>query len=101
MGFLEFVFGTRRRKVKEYLKKNAVILDVRTQKEWDKGHIEKSMHVPLADIHNQVEELKALNKPFIVCCEAGVRAAKATKYLTLNNMDAVNGGGWASLKDML
>ena len=101
MGFLEFIFGARKRKVESYLKEGAVILDVRTQKEWDQGHIEKSMHVPLGELHEKVGELKALNKPFVVCCEAGVRAAKATKYLNLNNIEATNGGGWASLKEKL
>lgn len=101
MGFLDFIFGAKKRQVEEYLKNGAVILDVRTQSEWDKGHIEHAKHVPLDQLQQKVEELKQLNKPFIVCCESGIRSAKAAKYLNLNNIEATNGGGWVSLKKKL
>ena len=101
MGFLDFIFGAKKRQVEEYLKNGAVILDVRTQGEWDKGHIEHAKHVPLDQLQQKVEELKELNKPFIVCCESGIRSAKAAKYLNLNNIEATNGGGWVSLKKKL
>ena len=83
------------------MKNGAEILDVRTQREWDNGHIEGSRHIPLDDLKNHVDELKALNKPLVVCCESGVRSAKAAKFLNLNNIDATNGGGWVSLKSKL
>ena len=40
MGFLDFIFGTKKRQVQDFLDNGAVVLDVRTQREWDKGHIE-------------------------------------------------------------
>ncbi|MEY8869648.1 MULTISPECIES: rhodanese-like domain-containing protein [Flavobacteriaceae] len=101
MGFLDFIFGAKKRQVDFYMKNGAEILDVRTQREWDNGHIEGSRHIPLDDLKNHVDELKALNKPLVVCCESGVRSAKAAKFLNLNNIDATNGGGWVSLKSKL
>ena len=101
MGFLEFIFGAKKRQVENYLKKGALILDVRTQKEWDKGHIKNTLHIPLNELNNRVNEVKQLNKPIIVCCESGVRSAKAAKFLNLNNIDATNGGGWVSLNSKL
>lgn len=98
MGFFDFIFGTKSRQLKDYLDSGAIILDVRTQREWDKGHIEGAKHVPLDDLQNHVEELKNLNKPLIVCCESGVRSAKAAKFLNLQNIEATNGGGWMSLQ---
>jgi len=97
MGLIEFIFGAKKRQIERYLDKGALILDVRTQREWDNGHIENAKHIPLVDLHNHVSELKKLNKPLIVCCQSGVRSAKASKFLNLNNMDATNGGGWISL----
>jgi rhodanese-related sulfurtransferase len=38
-----------------------------------------------------------MDTPFVVCCEAGARAAKAVKFLNINNIEATNGGGWLSL----
>ena len=101
MGFLSFIFGTKKRQVEEYMANGAVILDVRTQREWDSGHVENSVHIPLNELNNRVCEVKALNKPIIACCKSGVRSAKAAKFLNLNNIDAINGGGWVRIKNQL
>lgn len=101
MGFLGFIFGAKKRQVERFLKNGALILDVRTQREYDRGAIENSIHIPLNDLHNHVDKLKKLNKSFIVCCQSGVRSAKAAKFLSLNNIDATNGGGWVSLNKRL
>ena len=101
MGFLSFIFGAKKRQVDLYLKNGAVILDIRTQREWDGGHVENSVHIPLSELNNRVNEVKALNKPIITCCESGIRSAKAAKFLNLNNIDAINGGGWVNLKNKL
>ncbi|MCK8480826.1 rhodanese-like domain-containing protein [Psychroserpens algicola] len=101
MGFLSFIFGAKKRQVEQYIENGAIILDVRTQREWDQGHVEGSVHIPLNELNNRVGEVKALNKPIIACCESGVRSAKAVKFLNLNNIDAINGGGWVSVKHKL
>ena len=101
MGFLSFIFGVKKRQVEQYLENGAIILDVRTQREWDGGHIENSVHIPLDELNNRVHEVKALNKSFIVCCESGIRSAKAAKFLNLNNIDAINGGGWVSINNKI
>ena len=101
MGFWKFIFGAKRRQVKEFLDKNAIILDVRSQREWDDGHIENAVHIPLNELKERVEEVKALERPVITCCQSGVRSAKAAKFLNLNNIEATNGGGWISLKNRL
>lgn len=101
MGFFDFIFGTKKRKVDDYLENGALILDVRSQREWDAGHIENSKHIPLNELNTRVEEVKALNKAIVVCCASGVRSAKAAKFLNLHNIDATNGGGWVQLKKKL
>ncbi|WP_026753924.1 rhodanese-like domain-containing protein [Sediminibacter sp. Hel_I_10] len=98
MGLLEFIFGNKKRQVAEYLKKEAVILDVRTKAEWDKGHVDHAKHIPLDELHLRVEEVKALKKPIVTCCRSGVRSAKATNFLRLQHVDAINGGGWSGLQ---
>lgn len=101
MGLLSFIFGAKKRQVEQYIENGALILDVRTQREWDKDHIENSVHIPLNELNNRVNEVKALGKPIIACCESGVRSAKAAKFLNLNNIDAINGGGWVSVKNKI
>ncbi|WP_138433008.1 rhodanese-like domain-containing protein [Winogradskyella algicola] len=101
MGFLDFIFGTKKRQVDEFLENGAVILDVRSQREWDAGHIEKALHIPLDQLNNRIDEVKKFNKPVVTCCASGVRSAKAAKFLNLNNIEATNGGGWVSLNKKL
>ncbi len=101
MGFLDFIFGSKKRQVDEFLENGAVILDVRSQREWDAGHIENAVHIPLDQLNNRVDEIKKLNKPVVTCCASGVRSAKAAKFLNLNNIEATNGGGWVSLNSKL
>lgn len=98
MGIFDFIFGIKKRQINELLEKGAIILDVRTQREWDNGHIKNSKHIPLDELKNRVGELKKLNKPVITCCASGARSAQAAEYLNLNNIIATNGGGWLSLK---
>jgi rhodanese-related sulfurtransferase len=101
MGFLEFIFGGRKRQVEKFLNQGAIILDVRTQREWDNGHIKNSKHIPLDQLRERLPEIKKLNKPIITICESGVRSAKAAKFLNLNQIMATNGGGWKSLKQII
>lgn len=101
MGFLDFIFGAKKRQVEDYLKAGAIILDVRTKKEWDSGHIENAVNIPLNELNKRIDEVKKLDQPIITCCQSGVRSAQAAKFLNLNNIDATNGGGWVGLKSKL
>ena len=101
MEFLDFLFGGKQRKLKTYLEKGSVILDVRTQAEWNNGHIENAIHIPLVDLPNRTDEIKNLHKTVITCCQSGIRSAKAVKILNAKGMDAINGGGWAALNRII
>lgn len=101
MGFLEFIFGGRKRQVEKFINEGAIILDVRTKREWDQGHIKNSIHIPLDQLRERLPEIKRLNKPIITVCESGVRSVKATKFLNLNQVTATNGGGWKSLNRII
>ncbi|MFK2821191.1 rhodanese-like domain-containing protein [Flavobacteriaceae sp. LMIT009] len=100
MGLLDFIFGNRQKKVKDYLNKGATVLDVRTRREYNSGAITNSKHIPLQELHSRYTELDT-TKSYVVVCKSGVRSAKATKFLNLNNIDAVNGGGWLSLNRII
>lgn len=101
MGLFDFIFSVQKKQINELLEMGAIILDVRTRREWDKGHIHNTKHIPLDELKNRVGEIKKLNKPVITCCASGTRSAKAAKFLNLNNIIATNGGGWLGLKNNL
>ncbi|WP_299669685.1 rhodanese-like domain-containing protein [uncultured Polaribacter sp.] len=83
--------------IKEYLENDAVILDVRTQSEWDEGHIENSKHIVLNLIPLEIEQIKAWNKPVIAVCRSGGRSGQAAQFLTQNGVNVINGGPWQNV----
>jgi len=101
MGFLGFLFSNRDKKIQDFHLRGAMLLDVRTKREYDSGAIDGSKHIPLQELHNRVNEIKKHKKPIIVYCQSGVRSAKAAKFLTLNNIEAINGGSWKRVKTLL
>lgn len=98
MGLLGFIFGNKDKKIRDYIDKGAILLDVRTAREFNSSSLPNSKNIPLQELHNRINELKQNDKSYIVYCESGVRSAKAAKFLSLNNIDAINGGGWRSVQ---
>ena len=90
-----FLFGN---KIKDALKKGAVIIDVRTPHEFDSGKIPHSINIPVDRIASNVERIISMNKPVVVCCESGMRSNKAKTILKTAGIDEVyNGGSWESV----
>ena len=63
-------------------KKN-VVLDVRTQKEFERGHIPGAVNIDVnaADFPEKIARLEK-NKTYLVHCAAGVRSAKACEKMS-------------------
>ncbi len=57
-----------------------LVLDVRTEKEWQDRHIPGSVNVPLNRLRDRVGDLPA-DRPLVVHCEAGYRSATAASLL--------------------
>lgn len=102
MGLFGLFGGnTEQETIREYLNKGAVILDVRTHMEWDEAHIESAMHVVLDTIPQHLDQIKNLNKPIIAVCKSGGRSEAATKFLNQNGVDAINGGPWQNVANVM
>jgi rhodanese-related sulfurtransferase len=61
-------------------KKGMMLLDVRTDKEYEGGHIPGSVHVPLSEIGDKIKKLKK-DKELVVYCQSGNRSIWAIKRL--------------------
>ena len=83
--------------IKEYLEKEAIVLDVRTPEEWDAGHVEGSKHIVLTEILSEIEQIKSWGKPIIAVCRSGARSGQAAQFLTQNGVDITNGGPWQNV----
>jgi len=64
------------------INEGAVLLDVRTQAEFDAGHILDARHVPQDQLASSAETLKKYkDKVVIACCESGMRSGAAARVL--------------------
>jgi rhodanese-related sulfurtransferase len=61
---------------------DALVLDVREDKEWAEGHIPNAKHIPLGQLSTRISELdKYKDKPIVVSCRSGHRSATACRTL--------------------
>ncbi len=67
----------------EYMKeKDTVIVDVRTEEEYEKGHIKGAINIPLHAIDGTVVgKLKDYHEKILVYCESGNRSVQASAKL--------------------
>jgi hydroxyacylglutathione hydrolase len=56
------------------------IIDVRTDAEWQAGHLESAIHIPLGHLSDRLPELPQ-GQPLITHCRAGGRSAIAASLL--------------------
>lgn len=74
--------------VPDPLPEDLIVLDVREQVEWEHGHIEGAVHIPLMDLPDRVGELS--HDQTLVVCKVGGRSAQATGWLTQQGYAVVN-----------
>lgn len=75
--------------------KPATVVDVRTAEEFDAGHVPGAVHIPLNEVPQRLDELRAMATPLVLCCASGGRSGQATQYLLQRGLtDVHNGGPW-------
>jgi rhodanese-related sulfurtransferase len=67
----------------------ATILDVREDDEWQAGHVEGSIHMPMREVMARWGEVRAA-ADLVVVCRHGVRSYQVAGYLAHAGVDAVN-----------
>ncbi|RLJ67272.1 rhodanese-like domain-containing protein [Lacinutrix venerupis] len=87
--------------IQEYLDKDAIVLDVRTDAEYNEGHVKDALHIVLDDLEDEITQIKALEKPITTCCRSGARSERAKDILEENDIDAINGGPWQNVESYL
>lgn len=70
-------------------KNTSIILDVREEFELILGTIENSIHIPLGDLRNRINELPK-DKTIYTLCQVGQRGYVASRILTQKGYDAIN-----------
>lgn len=68
------------------------LVDVRRDHEYEAGHLEGAVHIPLDDLPARAGELDG-NKAILFHCRTGSRSAMATDAFRASGVEAYNLGG--------
>jgi len=98
MGFLSFL-GIGKNRIIEAIHRGAVIIDVRPAYAFDQhGRIPGSVNIPLDRIPINIERIRSMKRPVVLCCQYGEDCDKAAKMLRDKGITKVyNGGSWQSI----
>lgn len=79
---------------------NSILVDVRTEIEFNNGHLEGAVNIPVDDLRERLKELDK-NKEIIEYCQVGLRGYIADRILTQNGFKVKNlTGGYKSYSTM-
>lgn len=77
-------------------RQDALVVDVRTDKEYQEGHILNALHIPLGVFKNRLAELEPYkNQGIVLVCRSGARSGQAAAILNKQGFTAahnLNGG---------
>ncbi len=101
MGIFSFLgFGTS--SLRNALKKGAVVIDVRTANEFDRGKVPGSINIPVDRITVNIPRIKGMERPVVLVCSSGHRSRNALRILKTNGLKEVyNGGSWENVVRIL
>ncbi|HEY5575343.1 MAG TPA: FAD-dependent oxidoreductase, partial [Clostridiaceae bacterium] len=70
-------------------KKDYVLLDVRSDLEFENGHLERAVNIPVDDLRSRMGELDK-SKTIVEYCQVGIRGYIADRILTQNGFKVLN-----------
>ena len=97
MGFLSFLgFGN---KITDVIHNGAVIIDVRPAYAFDQhGRVPGSINIPVDRIPINIERIKSMKRPVVICCAYGNDCTNAVRILKESGVKEVyHGGSWESV----
>ena len=71
---------------------SVVLLDVREDDEWQRGHAEGAQHIPMGDVPARMAEIDPESTLYVVC-HAGGRSQRVAEYLARNGYEPMNVAG--------
>jgi rhodanese-related sulfurtransferase len=96
------IFGIGNNKIKEALRQGATIIDVRTANEFDQGKIRNSFNIPVDRININLERIRHMRRPIIICSNSDSETEQVISTLKANGIkDIHNGGSWTRLLKMI
>lgn len=70
---------------------NAVLIDIRSEKEFASGHVINAINIPIEGLGSELNKLgKYKDKPLVVCCRTGQTSLRACKELKNSGFSIVH-----------
>jgi phage shock protein E len=92
------LFGS---KIKNAIRNGAIIIDLRSPREFDEGRIPESINIPADRIPINAARIKAMKRPIILCGHSG-SIGVARDYLLNHGVKEVHSGGsWVRVLNMV
>ena len=63
---------------------DAVVLDIREQDEWDRGHAPTAVHIPMSELPGRADE------PLVITCRSGGRVQRVMPWLAQQGYEVAN-----------
>lgn len=71
-------------------RENAVVIDVRSQEEFNKGHILNARNIPEGELQSRQKEFEKLKaNPIVACCDSGVASPRVARSLKATGHDKI------------
>jgi len=78
----QLVFRRRRAEARRWVaQEGALLLDVRSEREFAAGHLPSAVNVPVSQLAAQLGRLSDKRRPVVVYCASGVRSTRAAFVL--------------------
>ena len=90
----------RNSRIQKYLREGATLLDVRSSSEYNSGHIEKSLNIPVQSIDQKIADLDK-DKPIVVYCAMGGRSTIAAAKLKSRGYRVIDAGGIKNVRKQI
>ena len=96
------ILGIGNGKIKEALRRGAIIIDIRTAAEFDRGKVRDSINIPVDRININLKRIVQMNRPIIICSNSDSENEKVIDVLKANGVKEIyNGGNWTKLWRMM
>jgi phage shock protein E len=92
--------AAERTSAQQKIKEGALVVDVRSPKDFKAGHYTGATNLPLGEVKSRCDQLGDRSRPIVVYCNRGIAAAKAKEQLQAAGFtDVTNAGGLSDLRN--
>ena len=92
------ILGLGNAKLKEALRRGAIVIDIRTAAEFDRGKVRDSINIPIDRININLKRIVQMNKPIIICSDSDSENERVIDVLKASGVTEIyNGGRWTKI----